>query len=134
MDIQFDEKKLVEFLINELENSGLKFRIKSSDEKGGFFYTENGEKKEFNENIFIKRSIKYEKQILFPIKDICADGNEREVYAHEMTNNSSVIPYESTLKEKTYEKIEYFDLKNDSSYLSVFNFSFLSSSSLDYAA
>lgn len=139
MDIQFDEKKLVDFLINELKKSGLKFRIKSPNEKGGFFYTENGEKKELSENIFIKRSIKYEnishsteyeKQNLIPIMDICADGNEREVDILEMTNNLSVIPCEANLDEKSYETIEYFDLKDNNSYLSIFMFS----SSLEYAA
>ena len=41
-----------------LKQCGLKFRLKSPDEEGGFFYIENGERKKFTDNIFVKRSIK----------------------------------------------------------------------------
>ena len=51
-----------DILIGVLKQSGLKFRLKSPDEEGGFFYIdENGERKKFTENIFVKRSIKEER-------------------------------------------------------------------------
>ena len=44
-----------------LKQCGLKFRLKSPDEEGGFFYIENGERKKFTDNIFVKRSINEER-------------------------------------------------------------------------
>lgn len=48
-------------LIQILKRSGLNFRIKLPNEEGGFFYIENGERKKFAKNIFVKRSIKEER-------------------------------------------------------------------------
>ncbi len=73
MEFQFDKKQSADILIEVLKQSGLKFRLKSPDEEGGFFYIENGERKKFTENIFVKRSIKAEAQTLIPINEICED-------------------------------------------------------------
>ena len=62
MDFQFDEKRSLEILIDVLKQSGLEFRMKGPDEEGGFFYIENGERKKFTDNIFVKRSLKAERQ------------------------------------------------------------------------
>ncbi len=60
-DSNINEEQSIEYLAGLLRQSGLKFRIKSPNEEGGFFYMENRERKKFNENIFIKRSAKYER-------------------------------------------------------------------------
>lgn len=57
-----DEQKSVEILEEVLKASGLKFRKVKPGEEGGFFYTENGIRKKFTENIFVKRSLKVEKE------------------------------------------------------------------------
>lgn len=56
-----DEQKSVEILEKILKASGLKYRKTNSGEEGGFFYIdENGKRKKFTENIFVKRSIKFD--------------------------------------------------------------------------
>lgn len=56
-----DEEKSVEILEKVLKASGLKFRRTKFGEEGGFFYIdENGKRKMFTENIFIKRSLKFD--------------------------------------------------------------------------
>lgn len=56
-----DEEKSVEILEKVLKASGLKYRRTKPGEEGGFFYIdENGKRKKFTENIFIKRSLKYD--------------------------------------------------------------------------
>lgn len=58
MAFYLDEKRSVEILKQVLKQSGLPFRTVVPGEEGGFFYVENGERKKFTENIFIKRSLK----------------------------------------------------------------------------
>lgn len=47
-----DETRALDILLNVLKQSGLEFRLKNSDEEGGFFYIENGKRKKWTENIF----------------------------------------------------------------------------------
>lgn len=57
--INIDEQKSVEILEKVLKESVLKYRRTNPGDEGGFFYIdENGKRKKFTENIFIKRSIK----------------------------------------------------------------------------
>lgn len=60
MEFEIDNTKAVQNLIKVLEESGIYFRPIRPGEEGGFFYYENGERKKFTDNIFVKRSIKYE--------------------------------------------------------------------------
>lgn len=60
--INIDEKESVKILLKVLKASGLKFRKVRPGEEGGFFYNENGVRKKFTENIFVKRSLKVEKE------------------------------------------------------------------------
>lgn len=56
-----DEQKSVEILEKVLKASGLKYRKTKPGEEGGFFYIdENGKRKKFTENIFIKRCLKFD--------------------------------------------------------------------------
>lgn len=43
-----------------LKAAGFEFRRVKPGEEGGIFYYENGVRKKFTENIFVKRSIKIE--------------------------------------------------------------------------
>ena len=63
MSFQIDEKKSAEILFRVLSQSGLDFRLKKTGEEGGFFFIdEDGTRRKFTENIFVKRSIKAEAQ------------------------------------------------------------------------
>lgn len=61
-EFKIDETKSVEIIEDILKQSGLNYRKVQPGEEGGFFYVENGIRKKFTENIFIKRSLKYESQ------------------------------------------------------------------------
>lgn len=54
------EDKAIELMEKCLKMAGFKFRRVQPGEEGGFFYYENGVRKKFTENIFVKRSIKIE--------------------------------------------------------------------------
>lgn len=51
------EEELIE---QSLKAAGFEFRRCQPGEEGGIFYYENGVRKKFTENIFVKRSIKFE--------------------------------------------------------------------------
>ena len=56
-----NEEKSVEILEKVLKASGLKYRRTKPNEEGGFFNIDkNGKRKKFTENIFIKRSLKFD--------------------------------------------------------------------------
>lgn len=65
-----------------LEGAGISFRPKDESEEGGIFLIDDGGKTKFTENIFVKRSMKYDESLFQPdiisINDICGDGNESE--------------------------------------------------------
>lgn len=124
MEFQVDEKQSLDILIQVLKQSGLNFRLKSPDEEGGFFYFENGERKRFNENIFVKRSIKAEAQTLISINDICEDGDEREIDSIDnISGNLNTIGDMLDFEDELYDSVEFFDLKEDGCCLSDFNIS-----------
>lgn len=60
--LDISEEKSVEILINIFKAAGLMFRKVNPGEEGGFFYTENGVRKKFVGNIFVKRSLNVEKE------------------------------------------------------------------------
>lgn len=123
MEFQLDEKQSDDILIQVLKQSGLKFRLKSPDEEGGFFYVENGKRKKFTENIFVKRSIKVESQKLITINEICKESDEREVNVEEMSSNLNATYDASHFKDELYELVDFVDLKDNSCYLLKFNLS-----------
>lgn len=127
MKFQLDEKQSADILIQVLKQSGLKFRLKAPSEEGGFFYIENGERKKFTENIFVKRSIKAETKVevqtFIPINEICKDSDECEINATEISNKLNST-YDSTdFKDEMYDLIKFLNLKDNSRYLSNFNIS-----------
>lgn len=82
MEEIFDKKKSIEFLAKMFTMAGIDFRRKEPNEEGGFFYKENGIRKKFEGNIFVKRSLQFEQGIIetniISINDILAEGNEYE--------------------------------------------------------
>lgn len=127
MDFQFDEKRSLEILIDVLKQSGLEFRMKGPDEEGGFFYIENGERKKFTENIFIKRSIKVEQQAqkYVSIDEICNNNDECENIDMEMSDNLNTILKTPNVKDEMYKQVEFVDLNTNDHILSDFDLSSL---------
>lgn len=128
MNFQFDDKRSLEVLVEVLKQSGLEFRMKKPDEEGGFFYIENGERKKFTENIFIKRSIKVEQQAqkYVSIDEICNNNDDGcENIDMEMSDNLNTILNTPNIKDEMYKQVEFVDLKTDDYMLSDFDLSSL---------
>lgn len=61
--IKISEEESVKVITNILDTAGIPYRRTKPGEEGGFFYTdENGKRKKFTENIFVKRLEKFAKQ------------------------------------------------------------------------
>lgn len=56
-----ESEESINLIIESLRNAGIECRRTKKGEEGGIFYRdENGERKKFTENIFVKRSLKIE--------------------------------------------------------------------------
>lgn len=127
MDFQFDDKRSLEVLIEVLKQSGLEFRTKKPEEEGGFFYIENGERKKFTENIFVKRSFKVEQQAqkYVSVDEICNNNDECENIDIEMSDNLNTILNTPNAEDEMYKQVEFVNLNADDRILSDFDLSSL---------
>lgn len=127
MDFQFDDKRSLEVLIEVLKQSGLEFRMKKPEEEGGFFYIENGERKKFTENIFVKRSFKVEQQAqkYVSVDEICNNNDECENIDIEMSDNLNTILNTPNEEDEMYKQVEFVNLNADDRILSDFDLSSL---------
>lgn len=73
----------INLIIESLRMAGIECRRVKEGEEGGIFYKdENGERKKFTDNIFIKRSMKYEqspeKELTVPLSELNSEPIEQE--------------------------------------------------------
>lgn len=72
----------INLILESLKQYGFECHLKKDGETGGIYYQENGTTQKFDENIFIKRSIKYDEtesdDKLVPIDEISGEENECE--------------------------------------------------------
>lgn len=74
----------IDLIIESLRMVGIECRKVESGEEGGlFFRDENGERKKFTDNIFVKRSIKYDqllmKELTIPLSELNNEPIEQEL-------------------------------------------------------
>lgn len=100
--------------------AGFDFRKKKPGEEGGFFYYENGKRKKFDENIFVKRSYKYrlEEDIdFFPISEVSKNSDQETILFSECDMDMKEVDTITTetedntvIKEQTIEMNDFVTL------------------------
>lgn len=91
-------KEAIDLIIESLEFAGIECRRVNDGEEGGIFYRdENGERKKFTQNIFVKRSLIFEKNMIdisIPLKKAeCDFINDQadELVAHNVVQEEPQV-------------------------------------------